>query len=419
MRFILKNTFRSLFESPKTIILILINLVLCTSTVFIFFQNFDFVKDQFDSIYYDKGSIARNYAVEFIDAEDDMSFRTDILNRTSMYEVGKKVYQELEDNPNIYFYEQSESYLDLDSFSNGEKLLPFIDEEQDYPCIHLEIVNPNNFKAWNLTIAEGRDFVDEDFENLDLNMPVSVILGNDYKSIFKLGDTIDISYSNLGEDSAIVVGFLDKGAYYEAFGNLYYMDSYMFFPVVFPRFSSQLKLYEETDYGFLNKHRRAFVDDPELDFQALVNSITTENGFYTLGCLAFDGVQKNETEDIARRNVILIGLLAVIGGVMCTLSLAAILYNRAYKNRTKYCIFMCSGIPTWKINLSITLEMIFLLLISIFPTIGLSLFEYRQLYVPMWEIVLFTSPLVMISLIPTFIVNRKCNLDLLIRDKIV
>lgn len=419
MRFIIKNTFRSLFQSPTTIILILINLILCTTTVFIFFQNYDFVKDQFDSIYYDKGTIARTYAVEFVDEEDNLAFQTDIMNKTSMYEVGKKVYQELESNPYIMFYEQSESYLDIDSFDNGDKLLPFIDEEQDYPCIHIEFVNSNNFKAWNLTVTEGRDFVDEDFSNLDINKPVSVILGNDFKKIYKIGDTIKIHNRYLGDDSAIVIGFLNEGAYYEAFGHLYYMDSYMFFPVLFPRFGKLLELYEESDCDFLNKHRRAYVDDPELDFQALVNSITTKNGFYTLGCLAFDGVQKNETEEIARRNVMLIGLLAVIGGVMCTLSLAAILYNCAYKNRTKYCIFMCSGIPIWKINLSITLEMIILLVISVFPTVGLSILEYGQLYVPVWVITLFTLPLVIVSLIPTFMANRKCNLDLLIRDKIV
>lgn len=419
MRFIIKNTLRSLFQYPKTTILILINLILCSTAVFIFFQNYDFLKDQFDSIYYDKETIARNYAVEFTDPDDHEAYKTDIINKTPMYEVGKKVYQELENNPHVFFYQQSESYLDLEFIENGDKLMPFIDEDQDYPSVHIEFVNPNNFRAWNLTVAEGRDFADDDYTNLDTERPVSVILGNDYKEIYKVGDVIKFSIEGLGEDSATVIGFLNKGAYYESFGHLYYMDSYMFFPVVFPRIGNTIEQYEESDREFLNKHRRAYVDDPELDFQALINSVTTKNGFYTIGCLAYDGVQKNQTEDLARRNVILIGFLAVIGGVMCTLSLAAILYNSAYKNRTRYCIFMCSGIPIWKVNLSIALEMIILLVVSVFPTIGLSLIEYKQLYVPVWVIILFTLPLVIVSLLPTFVANRKCNLDLLIRDKIV
>lgn len=425
MKFVINNTFKSLLQNPKVIIPILFNMVLCNAAVFIFLQNYDYLKYSFESIYYDKNDIARCYSVDF--AVEDGSetfnnsadFNTDIINRTPMYEVGKKVFKELEETPHVYFYEQCCSGILLGDIEDGEKLLPFIDEEQPQPEIHIEFVNENNFKAWNLKVVEGRDFNAEDFTNLDMNVPVSVILGNAFKSVYKVGDTINIHDEYYGDDSAIVIGFLNEGAYHEALNHLYYMDNYMFCPVIFPRDKEGIKEYEELDGLLLDKHRRLFTDDSSLDIQALVNEVTTRNGFYTLVCSALDGTEKRETEEIAKRNVFIIGSLAVIGGVICTLALSAILYNRAVRNRTKYCIFMCTGIPLWKINLSITLEMLILLVFSIFPVIGLSIYEYGRLYVPLWELFALTIPIIVVSLIPTFMVNRNCNLDFLIRNKIV
>lgn len=424
MKFVINNTIKSLLQNPRRIIPLLINMVLCNAAVFIFLQNYECLKYSFDSIYYDKTDIARCYSVEFAEEDIDsfessMAFNTDIVNRTSMYEVGKRVYKELEDNPHIFFYEQCSSGILLDDIEDGGKLLPFIDEEQPQPEIHVEYVNENNFKAWNVKVVEGRDFNSDDFDNLDMNVPVSVILGNEFKTVYKVGDTINIHDEYYGDDSAEIIGFLNEGAYLEAYNQLYSIDNYMFCPVIFPRDKEGIDKYEELDGLFLDKHRRVYIDDPTIDLQALVNEVTTKNGFYTLVCSALDGAEKRETEDVARRNVFIIGTLALIGGVICTLALSAILYNRAVRNRTKYCIFMCAGIPLWKINLSITLEILILFVVSVFPVIGLSIYEYGRLYVPLWQIILLTLPIIMVSLIPTFMVNRNCNLDLLIRNKIV
>ena len=424
MKFVINNTIKSLLQNPRRIIPLLINMVLCNAAVFIFLQNYECLKYSFDSIYYDKTDIARCYSVEFAEEDIDsfessMAFNTDIVNRTSMYEVGKRVYKELEDNPHIFFYQQCSSGILLDDIEDGGKLLPFIDEEQPQPEIHVEYVNENNFKAWNVKVVEGRDFNSDDFDNLDMNVPVSVILGNEFKTVYKVGDTINIHDEYYGDDSAEIIGFLNEGAYLEAYNQLYSIDNYMFCPVIFPRDKEGIDKYEELDGLFLDKHRRVYIDDPTIDLQALVNEVTTKNGFYTLVCSALDGTEKRETEDVARRNVFIIGTLALIGGVICTLALSAILYNRAVRNRTKYCIFMCAGIPLWKINLSITLEILILFVVSVFPVIGLSIYEYGGLYVPLWQIILLTLPIIIVSLLPTFMVNRNCNLDLLIRNKIV
>lgn len=425
MRFVINNAFKSLFQNPKAILLILFNMVLCNAAVFIFIQNYEYLKTCFDSLYYDKGDIAKCYALEIAgdnsseSSDSFMDFYTDTINRTPMYEVGKKVYEELEANPHIFFYEQCNSGILLEMIEDGEKLLPFIDEEQPQQEIHVEYVNEHNFLAWNLKVVEGRDFCADDFKNLDMSVPVSVILGYAFKSVYKVGDTIKIHNEYYGDDSAVVIGFLNEGAYQEAFNHLYPMDNYMFCPIIFPRDKEGIKQYRELDEFFPDKHRRVYIDDPSIDLQALVNEVTTKNGFYTLVCSALDGTEKKETKELARRNVLIIGALATIGGIICMLALSTILYNRAIRNRTKYCIFMCAGIPIWKINFSIALEMLILLLISVFPTIGLSVYEYGRLLIPVWQLFVFTLPIVIVSLIPTFMVNQKCNLDILIRDKIV
>ena len=132
-----------------------------------------------------------------------------------------------------------------------------------------------------------------------------------------------------------------------------------------------------------------------------------------------DGVEVSETKDVSAKNVALIGFLALIACINCTCSLSSVLYNRTVQDRSVFCIYMCSGIPLWKINLSIIIEMAVFLGVSFFPTYALSIMEYKKLLIPAWQILMFSGIIVLVSLIPVFKINRENNLDMLIRDRIV
>ena len=156
-----------------------------------------------------------------------------------------------------------------------------------------------------------------------------------------------------------------------------------------------------------------------MDIQKEINRITAENGYYTYEVQPTDGIEISETKDVSSKNVALIGVLALIACIICTCSLSSVLYNRTVQDRSVFCIYMCCGIPLWKINLSLIIEMLIFLGVSFFPTYALSIMEYEKLLVPAWQILAFSGIILLVSLIPVFKINRENNLDMLIRDKIV
>ncbi len=412
MRFVVSSALRSIFHNPKETLLILLNMILCTATVFVFVQNYYYLKEHF-SDYYDKDSIASNYMVR-MNVSNMHSYLDDIKNGTPMYFVGIEVYNEIEKNPDVFFYDFSDSSIDAEDIVDSDKIKDLSSYDSDSECYCINAVNysEKTFRALNLTVKEGRGFTASDSDNNDPDAPVSVILGNDYKGIYEIGDIIE--YDNGSDhDKAEVVGFLKEESYYAYLGSIYSLDDHMIMATEFPRdFESEIK-------QGLRNHGFIHTSDPDLDLQKYINFITTKNGFYTMELEPADGVEISETKDVSEKNVILIGTLAITGGIICTLALAMIMYNRSVRNRAKYCIFMCVGVPVWKINASVALEMLILLIVSIFPTIALSIYEYGQLMIPVWQILAFTIPIIMVSLIPTFRVNGKTNIDEFIRNKIV
>ncbi len=412
MRFVVSSALRSIFQNPKETLLILLNMILCTATVFVFVQNYYYLKEHF-SDYYDKDRIASNYMVH-MNVSNMHSYLDDIKNCTPMYYVGIEVYNEIEKDPDVFFYDFSDNSIDTEDIINSDKIkdLSYYDSESECYYVNAVKYSEKTLRALNLTVNEGRSFTSSDSDNNDPDSPVSVILGSDYKGKYDIGDVIEFDNGS-DSDKAEVVGFLKADSYYTYLGDLYSLDDHIITATDFPRdFDREIK-------QGINNHGFIHTSNPDLDLQKYVNAITAKNGFYTLELEPSDGVEISETKDVSEKNVILIGMLAITGGVICTLALAMILYNRSIRNRAKYCIFMCVGVPVWKINASITFEMMVLLVVSIFPTIALSIYEYGKLMIPVWQIFAFTIPIIVVSLIPTFKVNGKTNIDEFIRNKIV
>lgn len=412
MRFVIDNAFRSIFRNPKDTILILLNMIICTAVVFVFVQNYYYLNEHV-SDYFSNAEVARNYGVE-LSVSNRHLYLDDCKNQTPMYYVGNEVYKEIEKDPDVYFYDFTDSGIVRDDFSDKDKLKGFSRFDSDYEAevVDILIFSGRAFDALGLEVDEGRAFTDDDLNNNNPDSPVGVILGSDYKGIYKIGDKIEYSDNGMN-DCAEVIGFLKADSSYRFVERSLDLDRHMIFPVDFPRRPKSNIRQGVNDHGFIH------TDDPDLDLQTYVNGITAKYGFYTLMLDPIDGIEISEAKDVSMKNVALIAALALIGSVICILSLTMILYNRAVRNRAKYCILMCAGIPLYKLNASIALEMLFMLILSVFPTIALSMYEYGEFMIPIWQLFAFTIPIMAASLLPTFAVNRRINLDMLIRNKIV
>lgn len=427
MRVILNNFIRSVKGHPKENLTILINMVLCTMTVFVLLQNYYFLKNHFDLIYSDD-QIASHFAIRMSD-EDFQSMLSDMLNRSPMFFVGQKVNDEIERSPHLSLYSADGSRIYLYFFGDKEKMKKYasLDEgswedyqmdgaslDEDY-CYYVDVMScsQNIDKVFNLKLLKGRFFEDDDRNTNNPDIPVPVVLGNDYADDFNIGDYIDFE-----GDRAVVIGILEDNMYISSWGYVEYLDKKILTlcPIIPRPFEFNI---DEYTYQKMMILTNVYCDDPTVDVQKEINRITAENGYYTYEVQPVDGVEVSETKDVSAKNVALIGFLALIACINCTCSLSSVLYNRTVQDRSVFCIYMCSGIPLWKINLSIIIEMAVFLGVSFFPTYALSIMEYKKLLIPAWQILMFSGIIVLVSLIPVFKINRENNLDMLIRDRIV
>lgn len=407
MSTILNNIMRLFFQHTKSNFLILINIILSTAAIFVLLQNYYYLRQQYNEIY-GTTNVAHNYSVvpEF---NLRQNYNNDVLNKSPMYYIGKEVFNELEADYDIIFFDCSCGAMDseyLDNSVNWENFVQTV-EEFSYKYIDVHYLPANGFRAFNIEIGEGNNFTEEDYSDEDLSKPLSAILGYNYSKVFNIGDTF--TYDG---DTAVIIGFLKENSSYNEYGIYYNLDDAVLLPQIFPRLQGESNLLPEELY-------LVHAGNEDVDVQAAINAVTTKYGYYTIEVSPIDGIQLTSTKDISEKNVKLIGILALIACTICALSLASILVNRTLQDVDVYCIYLCCGIPMWKINLSIAIEMMIYLVISIFPTVAISIREYGSLIVPLWQILLFAGSITVISLIPTFITNRKCNIDLMIRDRIV
>lgn len=420
MRILYKNIIRSIKGHPKENTIILLNMVLCTMMVFILIQNYSFLQEHYDLVYKDN-AIARHYRIDMSD-EDYQEMLFDLLNRSPMYYVGKDVEKEIMNTPHLSLYYNTHIEIPLRYFIPAEKYEKYscVDEEflrgigvEGEKQMQLMSVSENFDEVFSLKILKGRFFENGDQDNNNPDIPVPVVLGNDYADSFDIGDIIEVK-----GDKAIVIGILENDMYMSLWGHVEYLDNRILtLCPLFPRF---FKLDVDDYYyrmGVLYTH--VYCDDETIDVQKEINRITAENGYYTYELQPVDGIEISETRNVSEKSVVLIGFLALIACIICTCSLSSVLYNRTVQDKSVYCIHLCCGTSLWKIDLSIIMEMIIYLIISFFPTLALSIFEYGGLNVPIWQILLFSGVIVFISLIPVFKINKANNLDMLVRDKIV
>ena len=434
MKFYAKNFTRSVFAHPKVNMVILFDLILTAAAVFVLIQNFYFLKEKHDE-FFSEDRVAKTYEL-YVGDELFPLVESDVHSKSTMYDIGLKLYDEINSSSIKTF---SYSY-ELKSMRGG-----FFDKATDEKMINSGhrkrvdryYVTDFAMEGFGLNIAEGRWFNEEELEHPYLQERVPIVLGSNYASTFDVGDIIVYDDNNDYHDEAVVVGFLESNTAVEYYGvSQGGFDDAVILPEVgsFPRLHAEKDIdgwdpdeFQESlrrrDDGVNRERVRTltggylYCPDETIDVQKLINDYTSKYGFYQITATPIDGAAYSETKSISERNLLLIGVLAVSTTVICMISLGGVLYNRTLDDRRTYCIYMSAGIPIWKINLSLILEMLFWMVLSILPVIALSLYEYQTLMIPLWQIGLFELIVMAVSIAPSLRVNSKCNLDLLIRNQ--
>lgn len=426
MNFVIKNIKRAMLLHWHLNLLILADLILFTVIMFIMLQNYVFSKQIQDAFF--SGNQAAQHYYYAIDGDSFESFLNDMENKTPMYEIAKIIRDEIYASPHFIAYDSNPCTLSLFSGTSNPDFpdtliqYDYLTDESGAPYIDGYVFFENSLEVYDIQLSKGRLFETDDYINADIEKPVSVILGHDFLPFFELGDVISYE-SEYASDTAIIVGFMEPNTYICDFGdenpNTSTLDKSIIFPLRFPRNEDQLSLkYFEKESLWAFDGGRLVVTDPTIDVQSEINRITAKYGFYPIETFPMDGTAITNTKIISEKNVTLLLVLAIVTTMICLIALSSVLYKRTLKDRATFCVYLTAGIPLWKINLSLLIEMSLWLVLSILPSISISMIEYGTLCVPLWQILVYTGTILMISLAPTFVVIGRSNLDQMIRNQI-
>ena len=414
MKFIFKSIQRSFTSQIHYNMVIILNLVFSIAVVFILLQNYYFLKEKHDE-FFSWDHPATTYQLS-LDTDYMIQYLSDGLNHTPMFYSGKEMIKELNSgNMKTYnFAYTSFAYGDLKG-SSGYDFSGKLDEEGNITGVYL---SPNAFEALGLKLAEGRAFTQDDFENFDHGKAESVILGSNYSGIFKTGDEIVFKHEEV-TDKAVVIGFLEPNTVFGFFGSSS-ADDILIFPGIYTSFPREEQVDHETVERMVYTDfadSSLYCDDPSIDVQKEINRLTAKYGFYMLNAEPIDGTAYSETKTVSERNMFIMLVLAIITTIIATVSVGGILYVKAIKDRPANCIYLSIGIPLWKINLAAAIEMFIYAGVAVCPSIGLSIREYGRLLIPAWQIAISALFIPAIGLLPLIFANRKCNLDLMIKEQ--
>lgn len=414
MSFYFMNIKRLIFAHPRVNVIIFMNLTLTSAVVFIMLQCFYDIKSQNEFYYYDRS--AKIYQIQ-VDQELSGFVESDLHNKTSLYDIGLRLYNEI-------------NTTELKTFNTNAIAIStegFDDETQRKvnKVINSSVIDAYGFSDYalegmGLELSEGRWFTSTEFNNTNDIEMVPLIMGNNFAEVFCVGDIIIYEAGSI-KDKAIVIGFLSEHTNIEYYGvgqgsfdDAIIMTETARFPRTEANYLSDEAINRERVRTLTSGY--LYCPNEEIDVQKEINRHISQYGFYPLEVKPVDGISISEIGTIQKRNVFLVGVLAIVTTFICVASLCGTLYNRTLDELRITCIYMSVGVPLWKINLSLILEMLLWIALSIIPLLSFFIREFKTIMVPGWQIVLYEGIIVTVALAPSITFNNKCCIDYLIRN---
>jgi len=424
MHFVFRELSRSMVTHWKYHLLILLELALCVSVVFILLFN---VKVSSENAGWYKGTISDKprFAISLADQEDYFN-NPDIKNETPL------IISAIKSNPSWSLYTFVVDSFALPYQTDGSLSLPEKFEE-GYEDGRPNRMNPglqilkafsftqDVFDNYDMQVSDGRLFAEKDFVYTE-GEPYPVLLGAEYKNIYKVGDIIE-GVRQTTDDKLIVIGFLKEGTLFadmmDSANPLIPLDRYIIYPFYNEiihkdgtREEDPLMITYVTIMG-----GTLVVSDTSISVQDEMNKITNTYGFPAIRCTQYSGAAMKSAEIVSQRNVVLFSVLAAVLCVLAVLSIGTILKRRTEKEMLTYGMYMVSGIIPMRIIFVILLELLAFSVLAVLPSIWLSYYQFRSMVVPVWLLFAISFPILLISFLPARKLISRVNLDQIIRRK--
>ena len=225
------------------------------------------------------------------------------------------------------------------------------------------------FDAFSLEIDTGRAFTEEDFTvNLSEKQNIPVILGNEYKSFFHLGEQFDAAYLN-EQFHFVIVGFLKENSFFfdKSVADMVPCNRYILIPAFYTDsyddFSKIMTLqrttgvifssigYEETTSKFKQYQNEAGLSYWDLYCSYPNGNNDTTNIFQTYSAM---------TSEVSNQFRIIVILILFFSSI----SITTMICNMLRENRTNFGIELLCGSSLKRISAQAFLMISFIILIG-------------------------------------------------------
>lgn len=210
----LKHSINDILNKP---FLSLIMIIQMSIGLLFFYNGTKIIISNIDKVKLIKNAFEVNQIYRIEDLSDQESLlevkklEDDFVDRMNKFE------KELQNAEDFYCVRLNNNPISIEKFDGCEEFANFniINEKLDgkeFSCVNAVNGDKNYFRTFKFEVEEGRYFTDKDFVRSP-NIPI--ILGNDYKGKFEIGDKIASINSDSGKIIELeVIGFLKKGCYF-------------------------------------------------------------------------------------------------------------------------------------------------------------------------------------------------------------
>lgn len=244
-----------MFKKKKLLsILMIIQCFVCTLLVNIIFSTA--LKTHVSVSKFSKFIGNKSYYWITDDSEENGDFSRYMKNQNGEYEKLKSFHQELKDEKSWTFLSADRQFITINSNDIPEKFIfqyeqgcPSENEDKskkDVKCLH---VSQNLFSEFGITVSDGREFKAEDFWHRNGEC-VPIILGNEYKNIFSIGQVLNGEY--LCEDFKFeIIGFLPELTEIPSPGNMGIVscDRYVIMPAFSCENNEEVSFFDKASLG--------------------------------------------------------------------------------------------------------------------------------------------------------------------------
>lgn len=362
-------------KSNKAFSLVLILQLIC---IFIAMYN---IIDYSNTINYLSEKVEKIYANRSIYrfGYDEESFFT-INNQ----DEGLKLIKELSDSEEYIFTIAAPTEIPVILFDGYRQFIyqncPIIEtqDKQRYTYINSFSVNKNALDAYNVELESGRYFKESEYEQLEEGV-LPIILGHDYKDIFKVGDIIEYVMINdiykakvvgiLKEDETIPIKFDNNNV--EANGNVdsnnYNLNGIMLIPYGENTIMNKLNVSNVFWYNFVlldssleDKRKDSILNEIEDKIENTIDSKFNRKSYDKEITLELDKYKELKAN---------YSLTAIVAIVFSAITMIVSMLNSIKKRKREFGIYISCGATMKDIIGIIFFQMIAMVVIAIISTI--------------------------------------------------